>query len=81
VGIMLHEMVTGLPFLEGVNSVAPSESKVKPDGRLETIYRVFGFKHVMIFSRDVKNNKMVARFGFGENIAAILPGFHFSLNF
>lgn len=48
---------------------------------LETIYRAFGFKHVMIFSRDVKNNKMVARFGFGENIAAILPGFHFSLNF
>lgn len=24
---------------------------------------------------------MMARFGFGENIAVILPGFHFSLNF
>jgi eukaryotic-like serine/threonine-protein kinase len=48
---------------------------------LETIYRGLGFKHVFIFSRDAKKNMMVARFGFGENIAAILPHFHFPINF
>jgi serine/threonine protein kinase len=48
---------------------------------LETIYRGLGFKHVLIFSRDAKKNMMVARFGFGEDIAAIIPHFHFSLNF
>jgi hypothetical protein len=48
---------------------------------LETIYRGLGFRHVIIFSRDAKKNMMVARFGFGANIADILPGLHFSLNF
>lgn len=48
---------------------------------LETMYRGLGFNHVLIFSRDVKNNMMVARSGFGENIAEILPHFRFSLNF
>ena len=48
---------------------------------LETIYRGLGFRHVLIFSRDVRKNMMVARFGFGENVASILPGFHFPLAF
>lgn len=48
---------------------------------LETIYRGLDFKHVFIFSRDVKKNMMVARFGFGANIADLLPHFNFPLNF
>lgn len=47
---------------------------------LETIYRGLGLRHVLVMSRDAKNNKMVARFGFGEKIVDILPDFHFSLN-
>jgi len=48
---------------------------------LETIYRGLGFKHVIIFSRDMKQNMMVARFGFGEGVTEILPRFRFSLAF
>lgn len=48
---------------------------------LETIYRGLGFKHVIIFSRDMKQNMMVARFGFGEGVADIIPRFHFPLAF
>ena len=48
---------------------------------LETIYRGLGFKHVIIFSRDVKQGMMLARFGFGENVSAMLPLFRFPLAF
>lgn len=48
---------------------------------LETIYRGLGFDHVLIFSRDPKQGMMVARFGFGQNIAELLPRFRFSLAF
>lgn len=48
---------------------------------LESMYRGLGFRHVLIFSRDAKKNMMMARFGFGESIADILPNFHFGLNF
>jgi len=48
---------------------------------LETIYRGMGFQYVVIFSRDAKKNMMMARFGFGEKVSEIIPGFHFSLNF
>ena len=48
---------------------------------LETIYRGLGFKHVIIFSRDMKQNKMVARFGFGDGVTDLLPLFHFPLAF
>lgn len=48
---------------------------------LETIYRGLGFKHVIIFSRDVKQSMMMARFGFGENVSAMLPLFRFPLAF
>lgn len=48
---------------------------------LETIYRGLGFKNVLIFSRDLKQNMMVARFGFGDGVADILPLFRFPLAF
>ncbi|HUX89469.1 MAG TPA: HDOD domain-containing protein [Gallionellaceae bacterium] len=48
---------------------------------LETIYRGLGFRHALIFSRDNKQGLMVARFGFGEGIADILPRFRFPLAF
>lgn len=48
---------------------------------LETIYRSLGFKHTLIFIRDNKQNTMVARFGFGEHVDAILPRLKFSLTF
>jgi len=48
---------------------------------LESIYRSLGFRHVLIFSRDVKQGKMVARFGFGEGVSELLPRFHFPLAF
>lgn len=48
---------------------------------LETIYRSLGFRHVLIMIRDNKQNQMAARFGFGENVAALIPRFRFSLAF
>ena len=48
---------------------------------LETIYRGLGFRRVLIFSRDNKQGLMVARFGFGNGIADILPHFRFPLAF
>lgn len=48
---------------------------------LETIYRSLGFKHTLIFIRDNKQNVMMAKSGFGENIDAIIPRFRFSLAF
>lgn len=48
---------------------------------LETIYRGLGFDHVLIFSRDAKQGMMLARFGFGQNVAQILPKFRFPLAF
>jgi serine/threonine protein kinase len=48
---------------------------------LETIYRSLGFRNVLIFSRDLKQGKMIARFGFGQGIAEIIPLFRFSLAF
>jgi eukaryotic-like serine/threonine-protein kinase len=48
---------------------------------LETIYRSLSFKHVLIFSRDVKQGMMIARFGFGEGVADMIPRFRFPLAF
>lgn len=48
---------------------------------LETIYRSLGFKHALMMIRDNKQNKMAARFGFGENVNGLIPRFHFSLVF
>lgn len=48
---------------------------------LETIYRSLGFKHTLIFIRDNKQNMMSARFGFGEQVDAVMPHLKFSLPF
>lgn len=48
---------------------------------LETMYRGMCFNRILIFVRDPKNNQMCARFGFGYDIAAVLPKFHFPLAF
>ena len=48
---------------------------------LETIYRGMGFNRAIILIRDNKQNAMVARFGFGEDVAAIIPRFRFPLPF
>ncbi len=48
---------------------------------LETIYRSLGFRNVLIFSRDLKQGKMIARFGFGQGVAEIIPLFRFQLAF
>ncbi|MDX8379791.1 MAG: HDOD domain-containing protein [Gallionella sp.] len=48
---------------------------------LETIYRGMGFYRVLILVRDNNQKAMVARFGFGYGIDAIIPRFHFSLPF
>ena len=48
---------------------------------LETIYRGLGFRHVLIFSRDIKQGLMVARFGFGDGVSDIIPCFRFPLAF
>jgi HD-like signal output (HDOD) protein len=48
---------------------------------LETIYRGIGFNRAVIMIRDNKQNAMVARFGFGQNVDAIIPKFRFPLPF
>ncbi len=48
---------------------------------LETIYRGIGFNRTLILTRDNKQNAMVAKFGFGTGIEALIPRFHFSLAF
>ncbi len=48
---------------------------------LETIYRGMGFNRAIILIRDNKQNAMVAKFGFGEDVAAVIPSFRFSLAF
>jgi len=48
---------------------------------LETMFRSLGFKHTLIFIRDNKQGLMVARFGFGETVDAIIPKLRFPLKF
>lgn len=48
---------------------------------LETIYRGMGFNRALILIRDNKQNAMVARFGFGTGIDAVIPRFRFPLTF
>jgi hypothetical protein len=48
---------------------------------LETMYRAIGFKRVMLLIRDAKANVLRARFGFGEEVDAIIKkGFTVPLN-
>jgi|LNFM01.1.fsa_nt_gb serine/threonine protein kinase len=44
---------------------------------LEAFYRGMGFSHVMLMIRDPKRNALQARFGFGDNIEALMPKFGF----
>ncbi len=48
---------------------------------LETIYRGIGFNRTLILTRDNKQNAMVAKFGFGTGVEALIPRFHFPLTF
>jgi len=48
---------------------------------LETIYRGIGFNRAVILIRDNKQNAMVARFGFGQDVDAIIAKFRFPLPF
>ncbi len=48
---------------------------------LETIYRGIGFNRTLILTRDNKQNAMVAKFGFGTGVEALIPRFHFPLAF
>ncbi|QLI80304.1 HDOD domain-containing protein [Chitinibacter fontanus] len=46
---------------------------------LETMFRSVGFDRVLFCTRDVKKGTMVARFGFGKELDAILPKFSFPI--
>lgn len=48
---------------------------------LETMYRGMNFSRVMLCIRDVRQNSMNARFGFGQDIQQRIPDFQFSLKF
>ncbi len=48
---------------------------------LETIYRGMGFNRALILIRDNKRVAMVARFGFGSGVEAVIPRFQFPLTF
>ena len=48
---------------------------------LETMYRAMGFNRIMVLVRDPKTASMRARSGFGRDIDALLPKFHFPLKF
>lgn len=48
---------------------------------LETIYRGMGFHRALIMIRDNRQGTMVARFGFGAEIDAVIPHLRFTLNF
>ncbi len=48
---------------------------------LETMYRGVGFNRALIMIRDNRQNAMMARFGFGAGIEALIPKFHFPLPF
>lgn len=46
---------------------------------LETMYRSVGFERVLFCTRDARSNRMMARFGFGDDIQRIIPVFAFDL--
>ncbi|NWK79419.1 HDOD domain-containing protein [Aquitalea sp. LB_tupeE] len=46
---------------------------------LEIMYRAVGFDHVVLCTKDPRHNVLHARFGFGENTAALLPVFKVDL--
>ena len=48
---------------------------------LETMYRSMGFQRVLLCIKDVKQNAMVGRFGFGEDINQTIKTFKFPLSY
>lgn len=48
---------------------------------LETMYRGMAFHRAIIMIRDNKQNAMIAKSGFGEDVAALIPRFRFPLTF
>ena len=48
---------------------------------LETMYRAKGFRRVILCVRDVRENKMIGRFGFGPDAPEVSKRFVFSLSF
>ncbi|GHD60122.1 HDOD domain-containing protein [Jeongeupia chitinilytica] len=46
---------------------------------LETMYRGIGFDRVLLCTRDPKRQAIVGRFGFGQDIARVMPGFQVEL--
>ena len=46
---------------------------------LEIMYRAVGFDHVLLCTKDPRQNVLHARFGFGENTANLLPVFKVDL--
>jgi serine/threonine protein kinase len=48
---------------------------------METIYRGIGFNRALFLMRDNKQNAMVAKFGFGSGVEALIPRFRFPLPF
>ena len=48
---------------------------------METMYRGIGFSRILFLIRDNKQGAMVAKFGFGDGVEALVPRFCFSLPF
>ena len=48
---------------------------------LETMYRGMGFHRALILIRDNNQAAMIARFGFGAGVEAVIPRFRFPVNF
>ncbi len=48
---------------------------------METMYRGIGFNRILFLIRDNKSNAMVAKFGFGDGVEALVPRFRFPLPF
>lgn len=48
---------------------------------LETIYRAMAFQHVLLCLHDVKQQRYIARLGFGEDIENFMDGFHFPVHY
>ncbi|MBM3114476.1 HDOD domain-containing protein [Jeongeupia naejangsanensis] len=46
---------------------------------LETMYRGVGFDRVLLCTREPKRSVIVGRFGFGSDIASVIPGFRVEL--
>jgi serine/threonine protein kinase len=46
---------------------------------LEAMYSGMGFSHVVFCIKDSRQNAMCGKFGFGEDVTALLKAFHFSM--